>query len=321
MAVIGLGVVGRRMIEQVGLHRGWRIAAAYDADPAVRAALHKAYPDLPVVDSAADAIGQAGVDLVYVAVPPLFHHDLVLQAIAARRAVLCEKPLGIDLAQSQQLAHAMNQSGLPQAVNFVFSSSAAVDSLAQGLQKPGFDLRAIEIRLHFKEWPRDWQRGATWLTQSDQGGFVREVLSHFVYLLLRLRGPVTLRAAQVSSATAGAAEFCAQALLDSAGVPVSVSGVVGGSGPDVVEARFMGASQAYVLSDWYHLTHHDAQHPQGKKVPGLPEVPRVATYQRQLDQLLALLKAQTHSLASFDTALAVQVLIEALLAQRRISDF
>jgi hypothetical protein len=56
-------------------------------------------------------------------------------------------------------------------------------------------------------------------------------------------------------------------------------------------------------------------------VQGLPEVPRVATYQRQLDQLLALLKAQPHSLASFDTALAVQVLIEALLAQRRISDF
>jgi hypothetical protein len=40
-----------------------------------------------------------------------------------------------------------------------------------------------------------------------------------------------------------------------------------------------------------------------------------------LDQLLSLLKAQPHSLASFDTALAVQVLIEALLAQRRISDF
>ena len=321
MAVIGLGVVGRRMIEQVGLHRGWRVAAAYDADPVVRAALHKAYPDLPVVDSAAAAIGQAGVDLVYVAVPPLFHHDLVLQAIAARRAVLCEKPLGIDLAQSQQLAHAMNQSGLPQAVNFVFSSSAAVDSLAQGLQKPGFDLRAIEIRLHFKEWPRDWQRGATWLTQSDQGGFVREVLSHFVYLLLRLRGPVILRAAQVSSATAGAAEFCAQALLDSAGVPVSVSGVVGGSGPDVVEARFMGASQAYVLSDWYHLAHHDALHPQGLAVAGLPQEPRVATYQRQLDQLLALLQRRSHSLASFDAALAVQVLIEGLLSQRSITHF
>ena len=54
---------------------------------------------------------------------------------------------------------------------------------------------------------------------------------------------------------------------------------------------------------------------------GLPESPRVATYQRQLNQLLSLLKAQPHSLASFDTALAVQVLIEAVLAQRQISDF
>jgi predicted dehydrogenase len=321
MAVIGLGVVGRRMIEQVALHRGWRIASAYDADPAVRAAIQKDHPNCPVVDSAAAAIGHPSVHLVYVAVPPLFHQELVSQAIAAGRAVLCEKPLGIDVAQSQRLAQAMNDSGLPQAVNFVFSSSAAVDRLAQGLQAPDFGLRSIEIRLHFKEWPRDWQRGAAWLTQADQGGFVREVLSHFIYLLMRLRGPLRLCSAQVVSPTAGAAEVSAQALLESAGVPVAVSGVVGGSGPDVVEARFVGASQAYVLSDWYHLMHHDAQHPQGQKVPGLPEVPRVATYQRQLDQLLSMLNAQSHSLASFDTALAVQVLVEALLAQRRISDF
>lgn len=321
MAVIGLGVVGRRMIEQVALHRGWRIAAAYDVDPAVRATLRQEHPDLKVVESAAMAIAQDDVDLVYVAVPPLFHHDLVMQAIAARRAVLCEKPLGIDVPQSGQLAQAMNQSGLPQAVNFVFSSAAAVDRLAQGLQAPGFGLRAIEIRLHFQAWPRDWQRGAAWLTRSDQGGFVREVLSHFIYLLMRLQGPVTLCAGQVCSPLAEAAETSAQALLDAAGVPVSISGVVGGGGPDVVEARFIGASQAYVLSDWYHLSHHDALHPQGRPVAGLPEVPRVATYQRQLDQLLALLQARPHSLASFDTALAVQVLIEGLLAQRRIAHF
>jgi 1,5-anhydro-D-fructose reductase (1,5-anhydro-D-mannitol-forming) len=321
MAVMGLGVVGRRMIEQVALHRGWRIASAYDADPAVRAALQKDHPGCNVVDNAAAAMAHPGVDLVYVAVPPLFHHELVLQAIAAGRAVLCEKPLGIDVSQSQRLAQAMNQSGLPQAVNFVFSSSDAVDRLAQGLQAPDFDLRSIEIRLHFKEWPRDWQRGAAWLTQANQGGFVREVLSHFIYLLIRLRGPVRLCGTQVLSPVAGAAEISAQALLDAAGVPVSVSGVVGGSGPDVVEARFIGASQAYVLSDWYHLIHHDAHHPQGQKVQGLPESPRVATYQRQLNQLLSLLKAQPHSLASFDTALAVQVLIEAVLAQRQISDF
>ena len=163
MAVIGLGVVGRRMIEQVALHRGWRIASAYDADPVVRAAIQRDHPSCPVVDSATAAIHHPHAHLVYAAVPPLFHQELVVQAIAAGRAVLCEKPLGIDVAQSQRLAQAMNDSGLPQAVNFVFSSSAAVDRLVQGLQAPDFGLRAIEIRLHFKEWPRDWQRGAAWL--------------------------------------------------------------------------------------------------------------------------------------------------------------
>lgn len=321
MSVIGLGVVGRRMIEQVALHRGWRIASAFDADPAVRAALRQDHPECNVVERAQDAIHQPGVDLVYVAVPPLYHHDWVQQAIAVRRAVLCEKPLGIDVAQSQRLVESMRLSGLPQAVNFVFSSTVAVDRLAQGLQAPDFGLRAVDIRLHFKAWPRDWQRGAVWLTQSDQGGFVREVLSHFLFLLMRLRGPLALRASNVCSVSEGAAEFSAQALLESDGVPVSVSGVVGGSGPDLVEARFTGASQAYVLSDWYHLTHHDEHAPQGRALHGLPADPRLATYQRQLDQLLALLQGRPHTLASFDTALAVQVLVESMLQQRRISHF
>ena len=188
MAVIGLGVVGRRMIEQVAIHDRWHIAGAYDLDPATCASIRKDHPEVPLADSAAAAIESPGVDLVYVAVPPLYHRELVKQTIAAKVAVLCEKPLGIDIRESTALAMEMNQSGLPQAVNFVFSSAAAVERLALALASPDFGLRAVEIRLHFHEWPRDWQSGALWLTRSDQGGFVREVMSHFVFLMMLAPG-------------------------------------------------------------------------------------------------------------------------------------
>ena len=317
MAVIGLGVVGRRMIEQVALHGGWRIVVAYDLNPDACSSIVRDYPELPLADSAAAAIEHPDVDLVYVAVPPLYHSEMVKQTIAVRRAVLCEKPLGINIEESTALALEMNQSGLPQAVNFVFSSAAAVERLALALKDPGFGLRAIEIRLHFHEWPRDWQSGALWLTRSDQGGFVREVLSHFVFLLMQLRGAIHLRSAQVLSVEPGQAEYAAMALLDAAGVPASVSGSVGGGVPDIVEARFIGARQTYCLYDWYYLRLHEALSSEGRIVEGLPEVPRVATYQRQLDQLHAMLHGQPHTLASFDTALQVQSIVESVLSQRQ----
>ncbi|PZS30305.1 MAG: hypothetical protein DLM58_13890 [Pseudonocardiales bacterium] len=44
----------------------------------------------------------------------------------------------------------------------------------------------------FPEWPRAFQADARWLADRAQGGFVREVLSHFIYLTDRLVGPVRL---------------------------------------------------------------------------------------------------------------------------------
>ena len=51
---------------------------------------------------------------------------------------------------------------------------------------------AADVRLHFARWPRDWQAGAAWLAERQEGGYVREVFSHFAYLIQRLLGPAFL---------------------------------------------------------------------------------------------------------------------------------
>ena len=71
--------------------------------------------------------------------------------------------------------------GTPNAVNFVFASAPSADFLEQRLCANQLgDITAIEMRLFFKRWPRDWQASAAWLARREQGGFVREVLSHFI---------------------------------------------------------------------------------------------------------------------------------------------
>jgi 1,5-anhydro-D-fructose reductase (1,5-anhydro-D-mannitol-forming) len=318
MAVIGLGVVGRRMLEQAADSAHLGVVAAWDASPQARKAAAADFPGLPLVGSAAEAIERLDVDVVYVAVPPLAHAGLVRAAIAAGKAVFCEKPLGVDVAESAALTEEVGRSRLPEAVNFVFASSAAVDALRDAVTAPGFGLRAVEIRTRFHQWPRDWQAGATWLERSDQGGFTREVLSHYVYLLRRLFGDVTLVGASAAGpAEPAAAETSVAATLACGGVPVSITGSVGGQAPDRIEAVFVGARSEWRLFDWYRLEVRDAEAPDARPVPGLPPDARRSSYRRQLEQIHALLSGAPHTLPSFADALAVQRIIEAMLATRR----
>jgi predicted dehydrogenase len=319
MAVIGLGVVGRRMLEQAGKGGGVQVVAAWDASSQARAAALADFPGLPMCASADEAIERLDVDIVYVAVPPLAHGSLVRAAIAARKAVFCEKPLGVDLADSIALTDEIGRSGLGQAVNFVFASTAAVEALRRAVLAPAFGLRAVEIRTRFHEWPRAWQAGATWLERSDQGGFTREVLSHYVYLLRRMFGEVDLIGADVvgPAGSPEAAETALAATLACSGVPVTIAASVGGAAPDLIEARFVGAAAELRLSDWYRLEVFDASSAQGRALPGLPSEPRGATYLRQLEQLHAMLSGEPHTLPDFGDALAVQRIVEAMLARRR----
>ncbi len=319
MAVIGLGVVGRRMLEQAAVSRGIQIVSAWDLSASARAAAATAFPGLPLSQGVTSAIERLDVDVVYVAVPPLAHAQTVRTALAAGKAVFCEKPLTVDIREGTELVDAVRRAGVREAVNFVFASSAAVDSIARTVRDPAFGVRAIEVRTRFHEWPRAWQADATWLRQAEQGGFTREVLSHFVYLLHRIFGQPDLLGAAVfgpSEHQVQLSETSLSATLSCAGVPVSLTGSVGGQPPDLVEARFIGSSSELRLSDWYRLDCLDASAPNGKPVAGLPDDPRLATYQRQLDQLHAMLSGEAHSLPSFADALIVQTLIENMLSTR-----
>lgn len=68
------------------------------------------------VDAYADPrqlIAHPGVDLVVVAVKVPDHHDLVTRALAAGKMVFSEWPLGVDLAQAEELAAAATAAGVP----------------------------------------------------------------------------------------------------------------------------------------------------------------------------------------------------------------
>lgn len=312
IAIIGLGIIGRRMIEQSRLHGGLTVVSAWDAAASAREAARRDYPDLPIAADADAAITQANVDLVYVAVPPLAHYQYVLAAANSGKAVLCEKPLSVSSDEGQALVKLAADRDLRNAVNYVFASSHAVDALSERVNDTAFGLQSIDIRMRFYQWPRLWQGSAQWLTRADQGGPTREVLSHYVYLLERLFGRVHLNHSEVRRVSSDASEHFSQATLDAKGTPVSMTCLVGGSAPDEVLVQFHGRTQTLQLRDWYQLA--VLRDGETQLVPGLPDDPRLATYQAQLQQVCALIAGQPHTLPDFAAAYRVQKIIEAILA-------
>src|SRR5437773_4264199 len=70
--------------------------------------------------SLAEALDSSAIDMVTVATPPHTHGPLVLEAVAAGRHVLCEKPFARDAAEARQLLAAAEEAGVVHLVGTEF---------------------------------------------------------------------------------------------------------------------------------------------------------------------------------------------------------
>ncbi|MGO4816669.1 hypothetical protein AB4156_45000, partial [Cupriavidus sp. 2MCAB6] len=107
------------------------------------------------------------------------------------------------------------------AVNFPFASSLAVATLMEWIAQGAVGtLSRVSIEVAFATWPRPWQAdAAAWLDRTPQGGFTREVVSHFLFLSRRLVGPLHGLTASVAFPEAGKSERRIEARLLAGDIP------------------------------------------------------------------------------------------------------
>ncbi|MFZ9415331.1 MAG: Gfo/Idh/MocA family protein, partial [Alphaproteobacteria bacterium] len=222
IALVGLGIMGRRMIGRLAQHGGFRIAAMWDPSAEACAAAAREAPGAAIAAGPGEIMARADVGCVYIASPPASHPALCHLAFDAGKAVFCEKPLTHDMAAGEALAARVAREARPAAVNFSFASSSSFQAIVDAARSGSLGaLRRIEVSASFARWPRDWQQAGRWLSERVEGGFAREVLSHFVFATQRLAGPLALRDARVSWPADGrSAEPALAATLSGAGIEV-----------------------------------------------------------------------------------------------------
>ena len=65
------------------------------------------------------------------AVPPKFHHAIVMDVIRAKKHVLCEKPLANSLEEAKEMADAAKEAGIVHAMNFPLNYGQAATKFAE----------------------------------------------------------------------------------------------------------------------------------------------------------------------------------------------
>jgi len=126
-ALLGAGRIGRLHAANIAAHPKARLLLVADAVPASAAdvaAMHGA-----TVASVEAALASAEVDAVLIATSTDTHAPLIEAAAAAGKAILCEKPIDLDIGRATAAVRAAAAAGVPLAVGFNRRFDASFASL------------------------------------------------------------------------------------------------------------------------------------------------------------------------------------------------
>jgi myo-inositol 2-dehydrogenase/D-chiro-inositol 1-dehydrogenase len=97
-AILGCGRIGRMHARNIQAHPRAELAAVYDVAPqaADEVAAQLGARKLSSVD---EALGDPGIDAIFIASSTDTHVDLITRSAKAGKAVLCEKPIDLDIGR------------------------------------------------------------------------------------------------------------------------------------------------------------------------------------------------------------------------------
>jgi predicted dehydrogenase len=188
--VLGSGGIARRRTipEGIALAGNAGLAAVYDIDQAVNQEVAGRF-GATAARSEEELLG-AGIDAVYVATPADLHCAQVLACASAGKHVLCEKPLGLSVAEAQRMLEACARAGLQLGAAFMMRFHAQHQA-ALALVREGRLGTPVYARAQLScwyppiagAWRQDPARGG--------GGSLIDMGGHSIDLLEMFFGPVS----------------------------------------------------------------------------------------------------------------------------------
>ncbi|MDH5402282.1 MAG: Gfo/Idh/MocA family oxidoreductase [Candidatus Heimdallarchaeota archaeon] len=253
VAVIGAGVIGTRLSDLFVSSDKTELILICDTN-------QQAAKDLATkhnIDYTSDintVFTRNDIDIVYIGVPPKYHHELTIQALDHGKHVICEKPISLNSSESESMLLKLSDTGKIGAVNLILRYSLGLNEFKKLLGE-GYigELRRVDISLSYENWPRSWQNVA-WLSTKEQGGALREVGSHFYFAAQELFGKIKRVNAIVQYESDSGAETGALGTLEfESGLLCSLNLIIGTPCEDTNSITAFGSKGKLSFQGWYQL--------------------------------------------------------------------
>ncbi|GKV55355.1 hypothetical protein NCCP2222_13020 [Sporosarcina sp. NCCP-2222] len=308
IGIIGLGAIGQRLIQQFSAHEDVSVVAVCDHLESLAEETANQLGGIQFYTDYKRLIEDEKVELVYVAVPPKYHHAIVMDVLRSKKHVLCEKPLANSVEEAEEMMQMAKEAGVVHAMNFPLNYGAAAAKFA-ALIKEGYvgQVRRLQLMMQFPEWPRAWQKN-DWVGGREQGGFVLEVGVHFIQQTLKIFG--NLSNIQTRLELPADPDRCETGIIATAeladGTPVLIEGMSGMAGKEHIGFTAFGTEGVLSLENWGTL--------RGGKTGELLEEMAIedATAPRLVDELVKAVKGQAAEIYDFEVGYRSQVVLEAL---------
>lgn len=255
VGIIGLGAIGQRIIKEFSSHPETDIVAVCDQIEEIAKETAEQLGGILAFTNHRDMLETAEIDLVYVAVPPKFHHAVATDVIAKRKNILCEKPLANSLEEAASLLKQAQDAGVIHAMNFPLNYSAGSKTFAKLIEENTIgDLRRLELNLRFPQWPRPWQQNA-WVAGKEQGGYVLEVGVHYIQQIQKIFGSVNVvnRFIQYPEDPHASENGILATLALADGTPILVDGLSQIAGKERIALTAYGTKGTLSLLNWSDL--------------------------------------------------------------------
>ena len=180
------GIARRRVIPASNRMRKTRFVAVMDADPDVTQQVAAETGARPCA-GVEEVLGDPHVQAVYIATPVFLHHPQALQAAAAGKHVLLEKPLALNVQQGREIVEAFERAGLLLMEGYMMKfhslNSRAAEMVGRGeIGRPVF-LRG-QLTCWYPEIPGAWRQDPA----LGGGGALMDMATHLFDLLEYISG-------------------------------------------------------------------------------------------------------------------------------------
>lgn len=199
VGILGTGFGVEVQLPAFRSHPAFEVSAVASSTPGRAADLAAAHDLSHAFEDWRDLVACDEVDLVSVASTTDRHGEQAVAALEAGKAVLCEKPLALDLAEARSMVAAARERDAVACVDFLWRHRAAEREFHRRVAEGA--LGRVERVDWSVAWPGlpDWAVPMSWSWQASRGGgMLGNVGSHWLDHLLWCFGPVSEVSAELA---------------------------------------------------------------------------------------------------------------------------